>query len=61
MLLDPKTGIIMFIVGGIGAVVLRTAYKFADKIGQSDISMADLLPAPPPQAPLPRLIYKLTS
>jgi len=56
-MLDPGTGLIMFIVGGIGTVVSFTAFKVAQQIGPN-ISPEDLLPAPPPYPPLPRFLYK---
>lgn len=55
-MLDPETGLIMFIVGGIGTVVSFTAFKVAQQIGPQ-IKPSDLLPAPFPYPPLPRFIF----
>jgi len=57
MLLDPGTGLIMFVVGGIGTLVSFTAFKTAQEIGPK-IEPSDLLPMPPPAPPLPRFLYK---
>jgi len=56
-MLDPETGIILFVVGGIGTLVSFTAFKVAQQVGPK-ITIADLLPAPPPRLPLPRFLYK---
>jgi len=56
MPLDPETGLIMFIVGGIGTVVSFTAFKIAQQIGPG-IEPNDLLPMPPPAPPLPRFLF----
>ncbi|MBA7644240.1 hypothetical protein ES703_51982 [subsurface metagenome] len=56
-MLDPETGIILFIVGGIGTVVSFSAFKVAQQIGPK-ITATDLLPMPPPHPPLPRFLYK---
>jgi len=56
-MLDPETGLIMFIVGGIGTVVSFTAFKVAQQIGPN-IEPSDLLPALPPRLPLPRFMYE---
>lgn len=56
-MLDPQTGLIMFVVGGIGTVVSFTAFKVAQQVGPK-IDAADLLPMPPPHPPLPRFLYK---
>ena len=56
-MLDPETGLIMFVVGGIGTVVSFNIFKIATEIGPK-IGLVDLLPAPPPQLPVPRFLYK---
>lgn len=56
MPLDPETGLIMFIVGGIGTVVSFTAFKTAQQAGPK-LSASDLLPMPPPYPPLPRFLF----
>jgi len=55
-MLDPETGLIIFIVGGIGTVASFAAYKAAGQIG-SKIEATDLLPAPFPYPPLPRFFF----
>jgi len=55
-MLDPETGLIMFLVGGVGTVVSFAAYKLAQDIGPG-LEPADLLPAPPPNLSLPRFFY----
>jgi len=57
MPLDPETGIIMFIVGGIGTLVSFTAFKVAQQLGP-EISAGDLLPALPPHPPIPRFMIE---
>ena len=57
MPLDPETGIIMFVVGGVGAVVSFAAFKMAEEVGPK-IGAGDLLPAPFPYPPLPRFVFK---
>jgi len=49
-MLDPETGLIMFIVGGIGTVVSFTAFKIAQQIGPG-ISISDLRPCLPHEGP----------
>jgi len=56
-MLDPETGLVLFIVGGIGSVVSFSAFKIAQGIGPK-IEAKDLLPAPFPYLPLPRFFYK---
>ena len=46
----------MFVVGGIGTVVSFAAFKAAQQIGPK-IDATDLLPAPFPYPPVPRLLY----
>lgn len=53
---DPGTGLIMFIVGGIGTLITFTAFKVAERLGPQ-IEPADLLPALPPRLPLPRFMF----
>ena len=56
-MLDPGTGLIMFVVGGIGTMVYFAAFDTAKQVG-SKIGPADLLPAPPWEGlPLPRFVY----
>jgi len=57
MLLDPETGILLFLVGGIGSVVSFSAFKMAQDIGPI-IEAGDMLPAPFPYPPLPRFMFK---
>ena len=57
MPLDPGTGLIMFIVGGIGIMVSFSAFKIAQQVGPK-LSMSDLLPAPPwVGLPIPMAFY----
>ena len=55
-MLDPETGIILFVVGGIGTLVSFTAFKVAQQIGPK-LEAGDLLPMPPPHPPLPRFMF----
>ena len=57
-MIDPETGLILFIIGGIGTVVSFIAYKAAEGVGPR-IGPTDLLPAPPPNLPLPRFLGKM--
>ena len=55
-MIDPETGLILFILGGIGTVVSFSAFKAAEEIGPN-IGANDLLPMPPDQGPpLPRVL-----
>jgi len=56
-LIDPETGLILFILGGIGTVVSFSAFKAAEEIGPN-IEANDLLPAPFPYPPVPRFFFK---
>jgi len=56
MPLDPETGIILFLIGGIGTVATFTAFKVAEQIGPR-IEAKDLLPAPFPYPPVPRFLF----
>lgn len=56
-MLGPGTSLILFIVGGVGAVAYFTTWDVAKEVGPK-ITAADLLPAPPPYPPLPRFLYK---
>jgi len=55
-MVDPETGFLLFIVGGIGTVATFTAFKAAEKIGPK-VGPNDLLPMPPPYPPLPRFLF----
>ena len=55
-MLDPETGLILFIVGGLGAAASFTAYDAAERLGPQ-LTPSDFLPAPPPYPPLPRLFF----
>jgi len=57
MLLDPETGLILFVVGGIGTLVSFSAFTVAQDIGPK-LKIQDLLPALPPRLPLPRFVYE---
>jgi len=56
-MLDPETGLILFVVGGIGTVVSFAIFKVAEQMGPN-ITATDFLPMPPPHPPLPRFLYK---
>ena len=55
-MLDPETGLLLFILGGIGTVASFSAFKFAEDAGPY-LEAKDLLPMPPPYPPLPRFLY----
>lgn len=55
-MIDPETGLLLFIIGGIGTVVTFGAFSTAEKLGPK-IEPKDLLPMPPPYPPLPRFFY----
>lgn len=55
-MVDPETGLLLFIVGGIGTVASFSAFKVAERLGPK-IQPSDLLPMPPPYPPLPRFLY----
>ncbi|HUV56894.1 MAG TPA: hypothetical protein VMV84_06645 [Dehalococcoidales bacterium] len=57
-MLDPETGLILFIVGGIGTIVTFTLFKTAEEAGPK-LTINDLRPAAPWEGlPLPVFFYK---
>jgi len=54
--IDPETGLIIFIVSGIGALATVTAFKAAKELGPK-LAAGALLPAPFPYPPLPRFLF----
>jgi len=54
-MLDPVTGLTLFLVGGVGAVVSFAAFKAAEQVGPH-VEAGDLLPAPFPYPPVPRFL-----
>jgi len=56
-MLDPETGLILFLVAGLAGVATYSAYDFAEKAGPN-LKPGDLLPMLPPYPPLPRFMYK---
>ncbi|MBA7535295.1 hypothetical protein ES705_27548 [subsurface metagenome] len=56
-MLDPETGLLLFIVAGLAGVTTYSAYDFAKKAGPK-LEAGDLLPMPPPFPPLPRFMYE---
>uniref|UniRef100_A0A6M3M356 Uncharacterized protein n=1 Tax=viral metagenome TaxID=1070528 RepID=A0A6M3M356_9ZZZZ len=56
-MLDPETGLILFVVGGIGTVASFAAFKVAEQMGPQ-IEAKDLLPSPFPYPPVPRFLFK---
>ena len=57
-MLDPETGLFLFIVGGIGTVASFTLFKTAEEAGPK-LTMGDLRPAAPWEGlPLPVFLYK---
>ena len=56
-MIDPKTGLILFIVGGIGTVATFTLFKTAETAGPK-LTASDIIPAFPWEGwPLPRAVY----
>lgn len=56
-MLDPETGIILFIVGGIGTIATFTLFKTAEEAGPK-LTIGDLRPCLPWEGlPLPRFFY----
>ncbi len=55
-MLDPETGVILFVIGGIGTVATFMGFKAAQDIGPK-VEAKDMLPMPPPYPPVPRLLY----
>lgn len=55
-MLDPETGLIIFVIAGIGAVVTFVAFGAAEKLGPN-LDPGDLLPASPFEGPpVPRFM-----
>jgi len=53
-MLDPETGLILFVVGGIGTIATFTLFKTAEEAGPK-LTLGDLLPLAPWEGPpLPR-------
>ena len=58
MMLDPGTGIIIFMIAGIGGVVTYVAFQQAEKVGPT-LKLEDLLPPPPDEGPpFPKVLLK---
>ena len=56
-MLDPATGAILFLVGGIGTVATFTLFKVAGEAGPK-LTINDLRPCLPWEGlPLPRFVY----
>lgn len=55
-MLDPETGLILFIVSGTGALATLFAYNAAKELGPK-LEAGDLLPALPPHPPLPQFMF----
>lgn len=55
-MLDPETGLLLFLVAGLAGVATYSAYDFATKAGPK-LESGDLLPMPPPYPPFPRFMY----
>jgi len=55
-MVNPVTGVIIFIIGGVGTLATFAAFKVAREVGPK-IEPSDLLPMPPPHPPLPRFVY----
>ena len=55
-MINPVTGGIIFLIGGVGTVATFTAFKVAREVGPK-IEPSDLLPMPPPAPPLPRFMF----
>lgn len=54
---DPQSALIVGVVGGFGAAVTYILFKVADVVGP-ELSFKNLLPAPPPNPPIPRFMTK---
>ncbi|GAI66966.1 unnamed protein product [marine sediment metagenome] len=54
---EPGTGLILFVVGGVGLLATATGFKVAERLGPK-LEAGDLLPMPFPHPPLPRFMYK---
>jgi len=54
---EPGTGLILFVVGGVGLVATATGFKVAERLGP-ELEASDLMPMPFPYPPLPRFMYK---
>ena len=56
-MLDPETGLILFIVGGIGTIATFTLFKTAEEAGPK-LTIGDLRPAAPWEGlPIPVFFY----
>lgn len=55
-MLDPVTGIMLFVLGGVGAVAATTTFAKAQKLGPK-LEVSDLLPMLPPYPPVPRFLF----
>jgi len=54
---EPGTGLILFVVGGVGLLATYTGFKVANSVGPQ-LEASDLMPMPFPYPPLPRFAYK---
>ena len=55
MPLNPAIGLAIFLITGAGGVITYTAFHYAEKAGP-ELTLGDLLPAPPPNPPIPRFL-----
>lgn len=54
---DPESALIVGVVGGFGAAMTYILFKLADVVGP-EISFRNLLPAAPPNPPVPQFLIK---
>lgn len=54
---EPGTGLILFVVAGVGLLATYTGLKVAEGIGP-ELKPEDWLPMPPPYPPLPKFMYE---
>lgn len=54
---DPESVAIVAVIGAIGTAATYTLFRVADIIGP-ELKMRDLLPALPPNPPLPQFLIK---
>jgi len=56
-MLDPETGLAIFLISGIGGLITYSAFIYAEKAGPK-LTFADLRPCLPWEGlPLPRFVY----
>lgn len=56
-MINPGTGLVIFLITGLGGVMTYSAFHYAEKAGPK-LEAKDWLPMLPPYPPVPRFMYE---